>query len=425
MKKIRTFIIGLMFISNFIYADTILVQNDVSNRSSSVRNIVDKVGTLEVKDVSLVDEFKQMFTEGKTSGQIRMQSVGYKQKAVANSDTYATAIGGILRYELAQLNGFNAGVAFYTAHDIGFATGTDTKHNNELASSAGDYSELGEAYLNYKYNDFNIRLGRQPLDTPLADSDDIRIIQNSFEAYTASYKYNNIELMFANIQSWQGYDAGLDDGWSKTGKDGTNVVGLSYDDLFELQVWYYNITKELNALYLEAGVEYNFSEDIILHTMMQYLNETELDNSGYGANIYGASFEFTAYGFGVNLAFDKSQRQALKQSFSGTGGGAMFTSMDTSIIDDIAVDRDVLAIVGGLVYSVDAMNLIYAYGDFNGGRDSIGIKEHTVEQDLGIEYNVNDAFLASFIYVMKEDKEQDQKTDNDWDRYQFMLNYNF
>jgi len=425
MKKIITSVVVSMFFSNLIYADTILAQNDLSERSSSVRKAIDKVGKLEKKDVSLVDELKHMFTEGKTSAQVRMQSAGYKQKAVGNSNSYATAIGGILRYELADLNGFNAGIAFYTAHDIGFVTGTDLKHNNELSSSKGDYSELGEAYLNYKYNNLNIRLGRQSLDTPLADSDDIRIIQNSFEAYIASYTYNNIELLFGNIQSWQGYDAGLDDGWSKTGENGTNLVGLSYKNALELQVWYYNITKGLNALYLEAGIEYNLSEDIILHTMMQYLYESEVESSGYGANIYGAAIELTLYGLGVNFAFDTSQKQVMKQSFSGTGGGAMFTSMDTTIIDDIAVDRDVLAIVGGLVYSVEDINFIYAYGDFNGGRDSADVKEHVIEQDVGIEYNVNDAFLVSCIYVMKEDKEYDRKTDNDWDRYQLMLNYNF
>jgi len=394
-------------------------------RVQSVRQVIDNIGKLDKKDSSIVDSFKHMFVDGKVSGQIRTMYVGYEQKELGAQNTHATALGGILKYELAEFNGLNAGVAAYTSHDINFASGDGAKHNNELSSSDGDYTQMAEAYLNYKYNDLNLRVGRQLLDTPLADSDDIRMIKNSFNAYALTYNYAGVDFMLAHLKSWQGYDADLDDPWNKTGKEGTNLVGASYSEEIEFNLWYYNITNNLNALYFDGGFEYAFEKEYQLHCMAQYLHENELDNSGFAADIYGAFAEFVAYDIGFNIAFDKSNRKTGKQTFSGNGGGSMFTSMDTSIIDDIANDRDVLAIVGGVVYSFRDFNFLYAYGDFSGGKNSAGQKEHKVEQDLSIEYNVNDEFLVSAVYASVSDKEYSVKTQNDWNRMQVMINYNF
>lgn len=56
---------------------------DERDREISVRQDLDKFGHIEPKDVSVVDKFKQMFTEGKVTGQIRSIYAGYKQKQIA------------------------------------------------------------------------------------------------------------------------------------------------------------------------------------------------------------------------------------------------------------------------------------------------------------------------------------------------------
>ena len=221
-------------------------------RLHSVRENIDKEAVMQTKEVSVTDNLKHMFKDAKVSGQIRMMYAGYEQKEQNVANNHATALGGKLKYELAELNGWNGGVAFYTSHDLNFASGNNTYHNNELSSSDGSYTQLAEAYVNYKYKDFNFRAGRQILDTPLADSDDIRMISNSFEAYVASYNYNGFSFMAGNIQSWQGYDADLDTPWEKTGKNGTNFGGVAYNDVWELNLWYYNVTDIVNAIYLDG-----------------------------------------------------------------------------------------------------------------------------------------------------------------------------
>jgi hypothetical protein len=395
-------------------------------RIPSVKKAIGTVGETKEKEVSIVDKFKQMFSEGKVTGQIRAIYADYEQKKSGERDTYATALGGGLKYELASLYGFNGAVAFKTSQDLGFATGDREKQNPELSSSKGNYTELSEAYINYRYKDFNLRAGRQILDTPLADSDDIRMISNTFEAYIATYDFDNLSFMAGNIQKWQGFDAGLDDGWIDAGESGTNFGGISYaEKIVEFSIWYYNITKGANAIYSDLGVNYNFNKDFSIHAGVQYLNESELSSSGYEAEIYGGMVEFVAYDLGFNFAYNKANKKTAKQSFSGTGGGTMFTSMDTMIIDEITQDRDASAMVGGLSYGIGNFNMLYAYGDFTGDKNSAGEKAHIVEQDIGFEYNVNDEFVVAAIYVIEEDKESSDKTENDWNRAQIMVNYNF
>lgn len=417
----------MLVISFFLFTDRLLAESDKTiKRKDSVREAVYEIGKLEEKKVSVVDNFKNMFKDGKVSGQLRMAYAGYNYKN-SDPDVYATAIGGVLKYELAQYKGFNAGIAFYSSKDIDPLSGEGIYRNTELSSSEGEDQNMNEAYVNYKYENFNLRFGRQVLDTPLADSDDIRMIQNTFNAYVASYNNAGWEVVVGNIQSWHGIDLenGLDDGWKKIGNHGVNFAGAKYYDMWEFQSWYYNITGVTDAFYLDFGVEYLVSEALSLHIMAQYLYEQELQESGYSANISGALCEFVVGDFGVNFAYNHADKKNAKESFSGTGGGTLFTNMDMMILDNITKDREVDAFVSGLGYNHNNISLIYAYGDFSGEANSLGEKAHIIEQNFNVEYNINDEFLVTFIYVLSEDKQSSLKTEYDYDRTQFMINYNF
>lgn len=430
----KTVMLSLMsvFILSASYAEEVKEQRD---RLPSVRKAIDSFGKIEAKEVSTVDKFKSMFTDGKISGQIRSVYAGYDRKVGYND--YATAIGGQLKYELASFNGFNAGLAFITSQDISFATANGDKHNPELSSNAGSYNELSEAYINYKYEGLNLRAGRQILDTPLADSDDIRMIPNTFEAYMATYELNNFTFTAGNIQKWQGVDAGLgydeagnrlNDNWINTGDDGTWLGGVTYSDAVDFNAWYYDINNDVDrvkATYLDFGTGYELSKDLTLHANVQYLNEQAINGSSIEADIYGALVELKVYGFGFNVAYNYSAGNTGKSTFSGIGGGTMYTSMDTMIIDEITEDRDAQAVVAGVIYQIDNFAFLYAYGDFSGDANSAGEKAHIVEQDIGFEYNVNDEFVVAVIYVIEEDKESSVKTDNDWNRAQVMVKYDF
>lgn len=383
------------------------------------------LGAEEIKEASTLGG---MFEEGRVSGEIRSMYAGYEIEKAGENDIYATAVGGHLKYETAELNGFSAAAAFALSHDIGLATGEEgVKQNPELSSSDGEYSVLREAYLNYNGGDFNFRAGRQIVDTPLADSDDIRMIANTFEAYIASCQLSNFSFMAGKLQKWQGYDADLDNGWSKTGEDGTWFGGVTYaDDIVEANAWYYNITKLTNTAYFDLTLSHEIESDVSISAAVQYLSQSEINNSATKADIYGALAELSAYGFTFGAAYNSSRKNANSGSFSGFGGGTLFTSMDTMILDEMTYDRDAEAIVGIISYDIDKLTLSYAYGNFDGDADGLGEKARIVEQNIGAEYSViEDKLLLRAIYAEQEDRENLSKTDYDWSRLEFMVAYSF
>ena len=427
MKKI----INISLLASCLVS-TLLAEEVEENRDRlhSVKKAIASVHEVEQKELDVVDGFAHMFHDGKVTGQIKTMysGIGYTNA----QDIYATAVGGFLKYELAEYKGFNAGVEFATTNDINGISGAGIKRNNELSSSAGSYTQMSESYINYQYHTLNIRGGRQTIDTPLADSDDIRMVSNSFEAYIVTYELSGFTLMGGTLLSWQGYDADLDAAWQKTGKDGTYFGGASYsDDALDASLWYYNINGEMgdatanNSFYADIVGHFHLSQELSVHLGAQYLKQNELDSSGVASNIYGATAEVVINGLGLNIAYNKSLKESNKQSFSGFGGGTLFTSMDNMIVDIIAVDRDVDAFVSGISYEYsEDLNFLYAYGDFKGDKDSSGVKEHIIEHNIGATYEHND-FILGAIYTLQEDKEKTGINGGDLNNVRVLLSYNF
>jgi hypothetical protein len=137
---------------------------------------------------SLADAFKQ----GTASGQIRLGYIWLDPDENGVDSTYDLALGGQLKFETAPLYGASLGAAFYTAHSL--LQPDDENYNDELSSADDHYDILAEAYINYSIENFNVRAGRQLIDTPFADSDDIRMTPHTFETIFSTYKINDLLL---------------------------------------------------------------------------------------------------------------------------------------------------------------------------------------------------------------------------------------
>ncbi len=422
-------IVKMSLVTAITLAST-LYASSANDKDLSVRKEIESITTEQTpKNLSVVDSANNMFQDAKISGDIRSIYSSFHNNN--DTDTYATAIGMQLKYELAKYKGFNAGVAFTTANDINFLSGNrnEGKRNEALSGAKGSYTELTQAYINYEFQGLNLRVGRQLIDTPLADSDDIRMIPNTFEAYIATYDIDGFSFMIGHLNRWQGSDAGLDNHWVKTGKNGTNFAGVTYSNNFvETNLWYYNITgaeNGNNALYADATLKHTFHDDLKLNISVQYLNENEVDKSGIKANIYGAMVEVETHGFDFTLAYNKSSKESSKTTFSGFGGGTLFTSMDTMILDEITTDRNARAIVAGISYTLNDFTLSYAYGDFKGDADSTGTKAHIVEQDIGFEYSYNENLSISANYIIDDNKEDATSTDFNDKNFRVLVSYKF
>ena len=376
-----------------------------------------------------VDSLDAMFKDGKASGEIKSMYYGVDYKNAQGS--YATAIGGLLNYKLANYNGFSGGIEFATTYDIAALSGLDARKNDSLSSTEKNYTQLTQAYISYDYDFLNITLGKQKLDTPLADSDDYAMIANSFNAYTFKADFTDLKVLGGSIVSWQGVDASLDEGWVKISQDPTYFLGASYsNDLVDTNIWFYNINgvkndkTANNSFYTDLALHHKIDSNIEIGFALQYLNQTELDESGIASNIYGASLSTTTYGVNLSMAYNKSLKKSDKESFAGFGGGTLFTSMTNMTLNAISADRDADALIGSLSYELDNFNFSYAYGDFNGDASSRGVVEHIVEQTACVEYAIKNLTLG-LVFTNENNKKGTTTNGGSWNDLRTSISYSF
>lgn len=211
------------------------------------------------------------------------------------------------------------------------------------------------------------------------------------------------------------------------------MAGITYiGKVFHAEAWYYDISNSQalgaianKSLYFSLGVKHLFSDEILLHVHAQYLKQNSKDESLIEAAVYGALAEVDELVFG--FAYNKSQKKSSKGSFSGFGGGVLYTNMDNMILDNISYDADAVAMVGGVSYKVGDFEFLYANGDFYAKANSFGAKEHVVEQNIGFDYSMDDALSVAFLYVSDEYK-SDTQTLSDIGKQKtlrLLLTYNF
>ncbi|WP_297442373.1 OprD family outer membrane porin [Sulfurimonas sp.] len=342
-------------------------------------------------------------------------------------------------FKKGKVTGNIRGIYSVFSNDVHYLTGEGDKHNPDLSSSQGANHQLSEAYVNYKNKGLNLRVGRQIIDTPLVDSDDIRMTPNTFDAYSVVYERDKFSFIAAHVNAWQGYDAGLENGWVNTGKDGVNFGGLSYSNAaVDVSAWYYNISNASasdiikgadqngnNSFYADISGHFDVSDELFVHVNLQYLKQNELDGSNVKANIYGSMAQVVYGDFSVGLAYNKSIKQKGKHSFSGYGGGTLYTSMDTMILDEITEDRDAQAIVISLRYTLYDVNFLYAYGNFDGKANSLKVKEHIVAQNIGLEYTTQNELTLAVVYVIHDNKEDSKSTFYNDNNFRILASYNF
>jgi len=408
------------------------------------KTIVLSMAAVVAMSASSIDE---AFVAGKASGVIRAAYVDQDNKV--DTDTYGTSIGGILKYETADWNGLKLGAAAYVSQKIHPATGENTKSTTDLfAADRKSYAYMGEAYLDYTINDLNLRVGRQLIDTPFADTDDIRMHPNSFEAAIATYSgIENTTLIGGYVTRWSGYDSGSDiskfkrfAGEESQGVAVAGIVNESVENL-TLQAWYYSIDKLANAFYGDATYAIAFSETVGLELVGQYANFSE-ENDAFDENtgLYNiaSNVDGSVYGIGANMtldmltlgaAYNKASNNQGKTISNGFGGGPYLTSMEEMTIAEY---QDVKAYqlsaeLDMAKAGVEGLSFTALYGSFKSTPRDMKIKEI----DLIAAYEVNEALSAEVSYAMIDDKNKNTfdnsgtQDDGSFDRLLVRLNYNF
>ncbi len=388
--------------------------------------------------------FSEMFEKSSYSGEIRTgYLMTHPEMSVENTmDDFAAA--GQLKIVTASWNGFQLGGAFYTSHSI---TQTDGEgYNDEFAGPDQHYNLLAEAYIDYTSGDLNLRLGRQLIDTPFADSDDIRMTPHTFEALVGNYALGNgFKLTAGWMTRWQGFDAGFprDAGFDDMvqDSDGTFMLGGSYgDEIFEASAWYYSVVDVVNVFYGDIMLPITLGENVTLTLGAQLTLQHDDTNSKTAAEIgselngelFGVMAELTLASITFGLAWDHANVDEGEALFGGWGGGPFFTNIDTLVANEFAAGQDADSYTVSEAYDLAGLglsgfNVGYTYGHYEGGADPFDA--HTdaevEEHNFSLVYDISDNWCADAVYVMSHDQESTADTEWDYDRFQTRVTFLF
>ncbi|MDD5158747.1 MAG: OprD family outer membrane porin [Sulfuricurvum sp.] len=374
------------------------------------------------------------FAEGKASGQIRMAYV--TQNNDVDTDTYGTSIGGILKYETAPWNDIKLGVGAYVSQKLHFATGnTDEGRANPdlFGDNISSYAYVGEGYIDYSADDITLRIGRQRIDTPFADSDDIRMHPNTFESAIATYKgIDDTTLIGGYITRWAGYDSEND--ISKFKKivpesNGAAVFGILNESVehLELQGWYYGIDKLTDIFYTDASYTIPFNKTTGLEFVGQGIKFKEENGSGVDGNVYGIGANLTIGMFTLGTAYNEASNEAGKFVISGLGNGAYLVDTEEMNLDNF---EDIKAYMFSAELDMEeagleGLTLTAIYAGFKSAPADMKEKEI----DLIATYEITKSLSAEVNYAILNDQNNNTSEDGlysgGYDRFLVRVNYNF
>lgn len=318
-------------------------------------------------------------------GELRFGAVQTKDSEDKKETTLS--FGGRVSLSTKPKYGFSATATMFTTNAL---FGRD-KEAMFLDSNSKSYSILGESYIKFEFGKNILKAGRQIMDTPYADSDDIGMVPNSFEGYSLINRdMENITIVLAWLDKWSGVDAPIPEKFTELlDSGGVFTTGLVFSkDKIEAQYWYYDLDS-ITFHYLEA----DFNSDN-LEFGVQY-SDQDRDNSLYGAKLK------TAFN---NLELGIAYNRVNGVITNGFGGGPFFTSSEDHTIADI---RDQEAIAYSLEYNIDKFSFGVNHVDFDKGED---------ETDYSVSFEVNGNHTLDLIY---------SNMFGDGSMFRFFANYKF
>lgn len=338
-------------------------------------------------------------------GQLRAGYITFSEDDTSRTSAYA--LGGHYHFNTKSWNGLMIGSEVYAVLDLGINQNPIQQNSDFLDKDNESFMLLSQLYLNGTWGNTEMTLGRQTLDTPHADSDDIRMIPNYFEAYTlTNTDIDALILSVGLIDKMAGWENGVNSAkFVDVGEtlgvdkiDGIYYASAMYEGIkdLSLSLWYYHYSDIANIFYAEAGYTHAVSNDITLTLGLQYDSSRETGAALLGqqdANTYGVSLEADIANLGLTVlaAYNKDNGSTGATGLS-LGGGAFFTSMEDQTLDAIGSAGEAWMIGADYHFEnigIQGLNVGLAYGDFQSNNAS---EYESKELDVVVEYTWNEKF---------------------------------
>ncbi len=319
----------------------------------------------------------------------------------------ATAFGGIFGFETTSLYGLRLHMGAYVSQKS--ASLTAANQNDALFNAKGDsYTYIGEASVAYENDTVQAKVGRIRLDTPYADSDDIRMSPNSFEGASLHVKLSDAWQTDAYVLTrWAGTDSEQIDLFTELVDGGYGLSGgaltYSIDEENEISLWYYNIDRESDVIYAEVAADVRFNDDFHMEWGLQGAHIVERSGSEVDGDVVGvmliADLGVVYAGLSCNYVFEE-QNQTITDGF---GGGPYYTSLDEQTIGSISTlapghDLFVYRLALGLNFSTlgaKDLSLEFVHGHFLVEDSPVDAQEN----DLALTYGITQRWYFESIYT--------------------------
>jgi len=351
-----------------------------------------------------------MFSSLKYDGNIR---VGYQNHETALNEADVMATGVKLHVETAGYEHLQLGLTLNSSYGngkTGFEGVPFFDVNNE------NYAIISEAYLKATYANTELILGRQTIDTPFADSDDIGMVPNTFEAYTIVNKdIQDTTLFFSHVQKMSGVDSDNAGRFNTlNGNKGVQIFGLTYEGISHtaLNGWFYNVEGEGYITYLDVSYE-DETEDYTYGAVAQYVLQSY--DRGEDSRIYGLATSFGVKNLGLTatLAYNKTDGRAAENFF---GGGPFVTNAEHNTLKEAGIDGNTILLTlewDACVLGAEGLSFALNIDGHHGSR------QHAHEYDFTVDYSYSDSLNLTAIY-----SDVDDKTDS-FKNLRIFANYTF
>ena len=372
-----------------------------------------------VADVGSLDA---AFSQSTYSGHLRFGYISSDADVPATNSTTASAVGGFIKFETAKWNDLQFSLAPYFSEKIGSLSGDEStgKLNADFFdSNLNSFAYLGELYTQYNWKDGQLRYGRQLIETPFINGDDLRMLLHSYEATWVNHTVSdNLKLQGGVVTRWAGLGHGASqDTFEEASNEGVTVLGITYqmNTQHSLQIWQYDFDKNYSLTYFDAAyVKGNFEAGA------QYGNFREYNNSNVDGSFYGLLAQYNFEPVTIIVAYNKASNDAGKSVSAGLGVGNFYTTMDDSFIAD---KTDAEAYRLGLDYAVNQnLNISLGYGHYE---DANKATVDTDEQNIIVTYNVSKTSDIEFIHVVIDNAAAPLDTTSNVTRQLLRANYRF
>ena len=371
-----------------------------------------------------------------TKGQLRAGYIDFDEDDTLHTSAYALA--GHFHLYSKRWNGLMVGAEAYAVFNSRIGSSSHTLNGDFFNDEGKSFILISQAYLDGKWGNTEIKLGRQSLDTPHADSDDIRMMPNYFEAYSiTNTDIDDFTFTAGLIDKMAGWENAVNSAeFVDVGEtlgvgqkiDGIYYASASYEGIkdLSLSLWYYHYSDIANVLYAEMGYSQQLSTHTILTLGLQYDGSSEAGVALLGqqdAQTYGISLEANFEDIGVTIltAYNQDSGDTGAMGLS-LGGGAFFTSMEDQTLDALGTSGSAWVIGAGYNFEkvgLDGLAFGIAYGNFEADDASV---YHTNEIDAILEYQWNDKISATAAYTSIEHKVAHFQ---DYTQLRIIANYNF